>query len=51
MKAGTFAAVMAFALSLATGCLPTKENNMAWDKTFPKSDKVDHQKVSYRNRT
>lgn len=22
----------------------------SWDKTFPKSDRVDHQKVSYHNR-
>lgn len=26
------------------------QNQLEWDKTFPKSDKVDHQKVSYRNR-
>jgi uncharacterized protein len=24
--------------------------NLAWDKTFPKSDRVDHQKVSFYNR-
>lgn len=32
----------------------TKENTMQliqeWDKTFPKSEKVDHQKVTYKNR-
>jgi fermentation-respiration switch protein FrsA (DUF1100 family) len=33
--------------TIGTGCTA---NTMAWDKTFPKSDKVDHQKVSYRNR-
>ncbi len=30
-----------------------KENlelSMQWDKTFPKSEKVDHQKVTFRNR-
>jgi len=51
MKTSSLATVaIAFALGLTTGCVPTKENNMTWDKTFAKSDKVDHQKVSYRNR-
>jgi fermentation-respiration switch protein FrsA (DUF1100 family) len=26
------------------------QNTPAWDKTFPKSDKVDHQKVTFKNR-
>lgn len=33
--------------------LDMKENlelSMQWDKTFPKSEKVDHQKVTFRNR-
>ena len=54
--------VIAFA-ALAVGCLPglvraappaKKENVVqlteAWDKTFPKSAKVDHQKVTFKNR-
>lgn len=40
----------AFALILTTGCLSTKETKMTWDKTFPKSDKVTHQKVTFKNR-
>lgn len=27
-----------------------EENTMSWDKKFPQSDRVDHQKVSFRNR-
>ena len=41
---------MALAIGAPVGYLIAAENNMAWDKTFPKSDKVDHQKVSYLNR-
>lgn len=26
------------------------QQTLAWDKTFPKSDRVDHRKVSYTNR-
>ena len=28
----------------------TRQLTQEWDKTFPKSDKVDHQKVTFRNR-
>jgi fermentation-respiration switch protein FrsA (DUF1100 family) len=28
----------------------TKQLTQEWDKTFPKSDKVDHQKVTFKNR-
>jgi fermentation-respiration switch protein FrsA (DUF1100 family) len=28
----------------------TKQVTQAWDKTFPKSEKVDHQKVTFKNR-
>lgn len=44
------------AAALALGSLPTLSNaetqtmSNEWDKTFPKSVKVDHQKVSFRNR-
>lgn len=44
------------ATALALGFLPTLSNaetqtmTNEWDKTFPKSAKVDHQKVSFRNR-
>lgn len=41
---------MTFTFSLMTGCMTTKESSMTWDKTFPKSERVDHQKVSYLNR-
>ncbi len=51
MKTNTLAAlVMAITVGLSTGYLTAKENNMTWDKTFPKSDKVKHQKVTYPNR-
>jgi len=30
--------------------METLEMTSAWDKTFPKSDKVDHRKASFRNR-
>jgi hypothetical protein len=33
--------------NLQSGAMPLTQ---AWDKTFPKSDKVDHQKVTYKNR-
>ena len=50
----TLAALVAF---LLTGCT-NKENSMEqtltmtqeWDKTFPKSDKVEHRKVTFHNR-
>lgn len=39
----------------ALGMAPTvaapamAQQTLAWDKTFPKSDRVDHRKVSYTN--
>ncbi len=33
-----------------TPSLPLTDNGLLWDKTFPKSDKVDHKKVTFRNR-
>ena len=61
MKNALLAAVlMGFTL---TGCNQKSENNqnekgmnttlqltLEWDKTFPKSDKVDHKKVTFKNR-
>ena len=61
MKKALLAAVlMGFTL---TGCNQKSENNqnekgmnttlqltLEWDKTFPKSDKVDHKKVTFKNR-
>jgi fermentation-respiration switch protein FrsA (DUF1100 family) len=52
------AALMGWMLTACTGNGQTKtDNNMTtlqltqeWDKTFPKSDKVDHKKVTFRNR-
>ncbi len=47
---GLITAAMTVTLSLLTGCMTTKESNMTWDKTFPKSEKVDHRKVTFKNR-
>ena len=61
MKKALLAAVlMGFTL---TGCNQKSENNqneksmnttlqltLEWDKTFPKSDKVDHKKITFKNR-
>lgn len=33
-----------------TPSFPLTDNGLLWDKTFPKSDKVDHKKVTFRNR-
>ena len=48
---------------MLTGCNQKSDNNQneedmnttltltqEWDKTFPKSDKVDHKKVTFKNR-
>jgi len=45
--AGTAAVV--FALS-ATAAIASAQGTLAWDKTFPRSPRVDHQKVSFYNR-
>ncbi len=44
----TFAAVLVSVLSIVSVCLAA--DDQAWDKTFAKSDKVIHEKVSYPNR-
>ena len=45
----TFFMTISILTSLFTNCTVNKENSIAWDKTFAKSDKVDHRKVSYQN--
>ena len=58
MKKIFLAALTGVLLTSCTGNGQTKtDNNMTtlqltqeWDKTFPKSDKVDHRKVTFRNR-
>jgi fermentation-respiration switch protein FrsA (DUF1100 family) len=45
---GTVSTGQAFAVSQEP--LQLTDNGMLWDKTFAKSDKVDHKKVSFRNR-
>lgn len=45
---GMLASAPVFAQSQKT--LPLTDNGLLWDKTFPKSDKVNHRKVSFRNR-
>ncbi|MBB3409937.1 hypothetical protein FHT87_003869 [Rhizobium sp. BK316] len=49
MKA-TGAAVAAMSMLPAAAATPVLAQAAAWDKTFPESDKVDHQTVSFRNR-
>lgn len=49
MKA-TGIAVAAISMVQAAGTIPAFAQNTAWDKVFPKSDNVDHQKVSFKNR-
>ena len=40
----------AFAVAMATPVVTQAADQLAWDKTFPQSDKVIHQKVSFHNR-
>jgi hypothetical protein len=49
MKA-TGVAVAAMSLIPAVAATEALAQTTEWDKTFPKSDKVDHQKVSFKNR-
>lgn len=42
--------ILAFGLGLVLNGTAWSADNTSWDKTFPKSDKVDHRKVSYKNR-
>lgn len=43
-------AVAAMSLIPAAAASPALAQTTEWDKTFPKSDKVDHQKVSFKSR-
>jgi fermentation-respiration switch protein FrsA (DUF1100 family) len=43
-------AVMALCMAVSTPDVTRAADQLAWDKTFPKSDKVIHQKVSFNNR-
>lgn len=45
-----FLITIAVVLGLSANCAAKEEDSMTWDKTFPKSGKVDHQKVTYHNR-
>ncbi|WP_416066551.1 alpha/beta hydrolase [Rhizobium sp. ZK1] len=49
MKA-TGAAVAAISMLPAAAATPALAQTATWDKTFPRSDKVDHQTVSFKNR-
>jgi hypothetical protein len=37
-------------MSLKSGIAEAAQTSSTWDKTFPKSDRVDHRKVSFKNR-
>src|SRR5688572_12894535 len=50
MKMVARAATVAFALQAATSSTAIAQGTLAWDKTFPRSTRVDHQKVSFYNR-
>ena len=43
-------AAMALCMAMSTPDVTRAADQLAWDKTFPKSDKVIHQKVSFNNR-
>lgn len=45
-KAGTIIA----ALTISAAGSALAQSNDGWDKTFPKSEKIDHRKVSFKNR-
>lgn len=49
MKATGLAAAAIGMMPAASATMAFAQDN-SWDKVFPKSDKVDHQKVSFRNR-
>jgi len=41
---------VALAVAMSTPDVTHAADQLAWDKTFPQSDKVIHQKVSFNNR-
>src|SRR4051812_6688659 len=48
LGAGAFAAVSAIPAAVSTSAFA--QGASTWDKTFPKSERVDHRKVSFTNR-
>ncbi|HEX8620373.1 MAG TPA: alpha/beta hydrolase [Allosphingosinicella sp.] len=46
----TGASIAAAAMAAAPEARVSARNGGAWDKTFPKSDRVDHRKVRFKNR-
>jgi fermentation-respiration switch protein FrsA (DUF1100 family) len=48
-RLGSIGAVV-LGLIAATGTVASAQGTLAWDKTFPKSARVDHQKVTFLNR-
>jgi uncharacterized protein len=46
----TGVSVAALGVMSVTNAPTFAQETLAWDKTFPKSDRVDHQKVSFYNR-
>lgn len=50
MKVTALTAATMSLLPMAAGVTPALAQDNAWDKVFPKSENVDHQKVSFKNR-
>jgi len=51
IRTGTFKAMARMALVAVISSEPTQAaDQAAWDKTFPKSEKVEHRKVIFKNR-
>jgi hypothetical protein len=50
LVAATIGAMTMTATSGTSAQSTSKEENSQWDKTFPKSEKVDHKKVTFKNR-
>jgi uncharacterized protein len=50
IRTGSLKAMAAMALIAAVSSEPTHATDQAWDKTFPKSEKVEHRKVTFKNR-
>lgn len=46
----TFTVIATLTIASATSRSALAQSNDEWDKTFPKSEKVDHRKVSFKNR-
>jgi uncharacterized protein len=51
IRTGTSKALAGMALAAAISSEPTQAaDQVAWDKTYPKSEKVEHRKVTFKNR-